>query len=117
MKDFFRDILIDKTTRLVFLLSLISMMLALLLTVSIYRNLPPFVPVFNQLSWGQERLGERGAIFIPISITFFIFIGNLVFSSSIYKKVPLASRMLSVACLLVCLLALLFVIKTILLIL
>ena len=117
MKELFKDIRNDKTTNIGFLTTVIVIIVTFLLTLFFYGRLPPFVPVFNQLPWGEERLGETLTIFVPILTSSLIFILNLITSTLIYKKIPLVSRMLAGTSLLIAALTFLFVIKTIILIL
>ncbi len=42
-----------------------------------YRFLPPFIPIFNQMPWGQERLGKTITIFVPVLVALLISIINL----------------------------------------
>ena len=117
MKEFFKDIKSDKTTNIAFLLTIILIIATFIFTIFFYRHLPPFIPVFNQLPWGEERLWETLTIFVPILTSSLIFILNLITSTLIYKKIPLVSRMLAGTSLLIAALTFLFVIKTIILIL
>lgn len=82
-----------------------------------YQNLPPFIPLYNQMPWGEARLGLQPFIFLPLGITVSIFMVNTLFSSILYLKVPLLSRLLAVTTLLLSFIALLFIIRTILIIL
>src|SRR5437773_2782559 len=80
--------------------------------VFVYRNLPPLIPLYNQLPWGSERLGSRIEIFIPDLVVVFISILNLIISTVVYKNSPLISRMLSVTSFLIALLTFLFIFRT-----
>jgi len=113
MKDFFKDIRNDKTIRLGFAVTFSIALIALVFVLFYYNNLPPFIPIFNQLPWGEQRLGTTMTIFIPILIAFLIFMFNLLLSSLIYKKIPLVSRMLAITSLTVSVLVLLFTIRSI----
>lgn len=117
MKEFFKDIKSDKTTNIAFLLTIILIIATFIFTIFFYRHLPPFIPVFNQLPWGEERLGVTLSIFIPILAALLIFMVNLIASALIYKSIPLVSRLLAGTSLLVAALTFLFVIRTIILIL
>lgn len=81
-----------------------------------YRNLPPLIPVFNQLSWGTERLGERFTIFFPIGISIGILLGNMLFSQLLYEKMPLVVRMISITTFFICFITFIFVVRMTLLI-
>ena len=78
-----------------------------------YSSLPPFVPLFNQMPWGEARLSTKEQIFMPIAIVIVITIGNFLLASLLYEKIPLISRILSITIVLVSFFALLFVARTI----
>ncbi len=113
MKEFFKDVIEDKTTNWGFLMSLVVIIIAFIFTAFFYNHLPPFIPIFNQLPWGEERLGITLTIFIPIFISVLFFVINLITSSLIYKSIPLVSRLLAGTTLLISLLTFLFIIRTI----
>ncbi|MCL4418912.1 hypothetical protein M1146_02290 [Patescibacteria group bacterium] len=113
MNEFFKD---AKQDRVIFAGSLTSFILAAAMVIYIlfyYGSLPPFVPLFNQLPWGNNRLGIRIMIFIPVLMVLCISIFNIFISSILYKKAQIVSRMLSVASLLIAFLSFLFVIRTV----
>lgn len=116
MKKFFKDIFSDKAIAIAFLINaflIISIAVFVLLS---YSSLPPFVPIFNQLPWGEERLGATITIFIPILAAASILIINLLTSAITYKKIPLFARILAAVSLLTGILSFLFVARTIILI-
>ncbi len=113
MKEFFKDVRSDKLTFRVFTATLIFIFLPLPYILFFYGNLPPYLPVFNQLPWGQPRLAPPWGVFIPSIISFCILISNVILSSVLYKKTPLVSRMLAVISFIIAILTLLFVFRTI----
>lgn len=113
MKDFFRDILSDQTTKRIFIINLLLVIFTFVLIGFNYRNLPPFIPIFNQLPWGEQRLGSTATIFIPPLIAFIIFICNIIVAGLAYEKIPLVSRMLATVSLLASTLIFLFTIKVV----
>jgi len=113
MKEFFKDVKSDKLTYRVFIATLFFILLPLPYILFSYRNLPPFLPIFNQLPWGQPRLAYTWSVFIPSIISLCILITNIVLSSVLYKKIPLVSRMLAVISFIIAILTLLFVFRTI----
>lgn len=117
MKDFIKDIRKDKITNIGFLATALIIIVIFIFILFFYRSLPPFIPVFNQLPWGEERLGETIMIFIPLLSTLLIFILNLIIATFVYKRIPLVSRMLAGTSLLIAALTFLFVTKTVILIL
>ncbi|MEK7450573.1 MAG: hypothetical protein AAB662_01380 [Patescibacteria group bacterium] len=111
MKDFFKNILQDQTTKRIFIANLLLIIFTFALIGFYYRNLPPFIPIFNQLPWGEQRLGSTATIFIPPLIAFLVFICNIIIAELAYEKIPLVSRMLATVSLLAEILIFLFIIK------
>lgn len=116
MKDFFKDISSDKTIILAFFISGSFIITTVIFILFSYTRLPPFLPIFNQLPWGEQRLGTRETIFIPVLAALLILTINIFTSSITYKKIPLIARMLAATSLLTSILIFLFVVKTIILI-
>lgn len=102
----------DKIVKAGFQLSVLLFILTFSYTIFIYNKLPPLVPVFNQLPWGVQRLGERNMIFLPLVINISMFFINLVFSKFAYDKMPLVVRMLSVTSLFLGLTVIIFIFRT-----
>jgi hypothetical protein len=78
-----------------------------------FFKLPPFIPLFNQLPWGMERLSEKIGIFLPLSLSWCFFIINSIIAAIIYEKMPLMSRIISVTSFLIALLTFIFIARTI----
>ena len=113
MKDFFKDIVGDKITRLGFIITFVLLVVTFIFVLFSYNSLPPFIPIFNQLPWGEQRLGIQSSIFIPILIIVLIFMCNLFLSAFAYKRIPLASRMLAITSLIASILVFFFTTRTI----
>jgi hypothetical protein len=113
MKEFFKDILNDKTITLAFFANILLIVSAAVYILFSYGKLPPFIPVFNQLPWGEQRLGPTFTIFIPILIALLIFVVNIITSASVYKNIPLISRMYAAVSLLIGLLTFVFTVRII----
>lgn len=113
MNAFFRDIKADRILYAGFLISAILIVLAITVTLLFYRSLPPFIPLYNQLPWGESRLGTRIEIFIPSLIGILIFGANITLPPLLYSRIPLVTRIFSITSLLVSLLLLLFIIRLI----
>jgi hypothetical protein len=116
MKNPFRNIRQDRLVSRLFIMSLILIVLTVIFILLNYTKLPPLLPIFNQLPWGERRLSETPGIFIPSLVAVFILIMNVIASSFIYPSSPLIARILAVTSFLTSLLTLLFVFRTILLI-
>lgn len=113
MKEFFKDIVQDKTIISAFFINTFFIITTVVYILFSYGKLPPFIPIFNQLPWGEQRLGNTFTIFIPVLAALLIFAINIFTSTSIYKKIPLVSRMLAAISLLAGILTFLFIVKTI----
>ncbi|MBI2075020.1 MAG: hypothetical protein HYT83_04260 [Candidatus Levybacteria bacterium] len=112
MNESFKKLLSDKILTWILLTTIIIIFITLIPVTIFYAYLPPFIPIFNQLPWGIDQLGNKLEIFIPIILSITVLIANMFFAVNIYKKVPLLSRMLSVTSLLIAFLVLLFIIRT-----
>ncbi|MBI2025942.1 MAG: hypothetical protein HYT06_01025 [Candidatus Levybacteria bacterium] len=118
MRKFFSDIKNDRITFGVFLLSFLILIITVVFILVNYKNIPAFIPIFNQLPWGNERLTPTFGIFIPIFLYIFIYVFNLGFSSLLYGKGnPLLARVVASVSLLLAVMNFVFIIKTLLLIL
>src|SRR6185436_16333977 len=95
MKRFFKNITADKITYRGFIISFLTWIISAGFIAAFYRRLPPYIPVFNQLPWGEERIIETVGIFIPLGIYIGIFIFNLIFTSLVYEKSPLIARIVA----------------------
>lgn len=113
MKEFFKDIKNDKAIIPAFFINGVLIIASIIFIFFSYGNLPPFVPIFNQLPWGEQRLGPTITIFIPVLVALLILIINIFTSALIYKKTPLVARMLATTSLLASILIFLFIIKTV----
>ena len=103
----------DKIIRYGTFLSMAIILFALIYIGIIYRQLPPVIPLYNQMPWGQDRLGTKPEFFILPAVALFILIGNSFLSSILYVRMPLVARSLAITCLLVSLLAGIFIFRTI----
>lgn len=113
MKEFFKGISADKTIASAYLINIFFIIAGVIYILISYGKLPPFIPIFNQLPWGEQRLGDTITIFIPVMVSLLILAINIFASVSIYKKIPLIPRMLATISLLTGILTFLFIVKTI----
>lgn len=109
----FNDVRGDRVLFRGFAINFFIILLTFLYILLSFRNLPPFLPLFNQLPWGEQRIAETIWIFIIPFLSFIIFILNLIYSELTYRKIPLVPRILVVTSFIVSILALLFVVRTI----
>jgi hypothetical protein len=112
MKDLFKYIKTDKIVKWTMQISALLLVGQIVYTAVSYFSLPPLVPLFNQLPWGEERLGERFEIFLPSGITLLFLIGNYLFVNRLYERMPLISRILSITTLLLSILSFIFTFQT-----
>ena len=113
MKNFIENIRSDKLALRGFFISFLLMLLTVLYILINYSKLPPFIPIFNQLPWGNDRLTTPLGIFIPTIIFAVIFIFNIIFTSIVYNKNPLIARMVAAVTLILSFMNFLFIIRTI----
>jgi len=113
MKNFINNIASDKLALRGFLISFLLMLFTLLYILISYHSLPPFIPIFNQLPWGNERLTSTLGIFIPPVIFGLILIFNIIFTSIVYNKNPLIARIVAAVTLILAFMNFLFIIKII----
>lgn len=116
MKELFATLTADKITRSSMAVAMTFFILTLGFIVLTYSKLPPVIPLFNQLPWGVERLGNRLSIFLPLIVGILCSFTNLLLASITYNTMPLVARILSVTSFLIALLCLIFSVRTILLI-
>ena len=113
MKKYFNSL---KKDRLIFRLYITtSILIAITASYSLFNlsKLPPLIPVFNQMPWGEERLSSTFGIFIPSIITSTIFFINIILSAVSYSTSPLISRLIAITSFLTALLTFLFIVRTI----
>lgn len=112
MKNLFKYVKSDKIIKGSFQLSTILLLSQIVYTAFSYFSLPPIVPLFNQLPWGEARLGQKYEIFIPCMLALLVLISNLFLINALYEKLPLLSRILSITTLLVSILSFIFIFQT-----
>lgn len=113
MKNLINNLQADKLTFRGFIISFLLTFFTCLYIVINYANLPPLIPIFNQLPWGDNRLTPTIGIFIPIVTFITIFILNILFTSIIYSKNPLIARFIAAVTLILAMMNLLFIIRTV----
>ena len=78
MKNLINNITADKLTFRGFTISLLLTFFTFLYIAINYGNLPPLIPIFNQLPWSDNRLTPTIGIFIPIVVFIIVFIFNIL---------------------------------------
>ena len=102
----------DRLVKRSFLAAILLLCVGLVYTAVTFSNLPPLIPMFNQLPWGTARLADKVFIFLPIVITSIILIGNMIFSQLVYEKMPLIVRMISITSFFISFVTCIFIIRT-----
>jgi hypothetical protein len=102
----------DKIVRWGMTFSFILLLFQAGLLAAFYLKLPPVIPLFNQLPWGEERLGIKYEFLLPLAITSIFFLFNYVLLRKLYITMPLVSRIIGVTTLLASLLSFIFVVRT-----
>jgi hypothetical protein len=107
MKDKFSLILTDQFVKISLLLSFLFLIPLIVIIIVTYGSLPPLIPFFNSMPWGEQRLAYSSvAIFLPLLLVGF-FVGNIFQAVSSYKKYVLVARIVLFNCFLFLLLGLL----------
>lgn len=117
MNGLFRHLTSDRIVKRSLLLAISLLVVTTIYLLVVYQMLPPIVPVFNQLPWGIERLGDKITIFLPLLTSFVFLLINMIFSNIMYEKMPLVIRMISITSLLIVFVTSIFIIRTTLLVL
>lgn len=81
-----------------------------------YTSFPPFVPFFNSLPWGTDRLALSQFVFLVPVASCIVFAVNMYIANRVYKKHTLISRILAVNSFLVSFLGLLALAQIVLLV-
>jgi hypothetical protein len=102
----------DKIIRWGMTFSFILLVLQAGLIALFYLKLPPVVPLFNQLPWGDDRLGAKSEIALPLGIAALFFIGNYLLLKKLYLSMPLVSRIIGITTLLASSLSFIFIART-----
>lgn len=108
MKEFFNPIKTDNLLSKSFIYSSVILFIVLIFLIIRFFSLPPFIPVFNQMPWGNERIGPTIFIFIPLLTSIFIISTNTFISAYIYAKSPILSRIFAITSILCAFLTLIF---------
>ncbi len=113
MNEFIKPIVNDKIIRWTVIISGIFLILSIALIIIFFSTLPPLMPLFNQLPWGERRLAPTWMFFLPVLTSLFIIFMNIIMTRYIYEKMPLIARMLHTTGFLVSLFTIIFVFRTI----
>lgn len=94
MKKLFKLIQKDSVLSWTFWTTIVFVLVMIVLIGVFYTNLPPFLPLYNQMPWGYDRLGHAYELFLLPFSTLFICIINTTIGIRLMSKVPLLARFL-----------------------
>lgn len=94
MKNSYKIIFADRVIFYALVLSFFGILIQAIFSGIQFINMPPIIPLFNSLSWGEERLANKAFIFAVPGFLLLTIVLNFFFTSQMYKKNPLLSRML-----------------------
>lgn len=89
--------------RLIFWLNALSLFIALVLLLSwvtILSDLPPQVPLFYSLAWGENQLASKTQLIILPALIFLITLANVILSWHLHKSQNFVKRILATSSLL-----------------
>ncbi len=112
MNAIFKHALSDKVIKWAIRISLALFAFQIILPAIFFSSLPPLIPLYNQMPWGEERLGTKIEIFLLPIIVGSFFLLNFFLLTRLYERVPLISRTLSITTMLVTLLSFIFIVRT-----
>lgn len=87
---------IDKIVYYSSISSFLTLLVSFVLVSVFYRLIPPIIPLYNQMPWGQERLVAKSSLFILLALGFCMYIINIILLQYLYNSIPLLSRIISV---------------------
>ncbi len=86
----------DRTTKLILQTSLLLTAVQLLVWVLFAKKLPPQLPLFYSLPWGEKQLAaSTQLLFLPM-ISIAVIVGNFILASFMTAKEKLAGQLLVV---------------------
>ena len=113
MKKFFKFIREDKIIYWGFLLSCLFLFGSFALIAVFYTQLPPFLPLYNKMPWGYDRIGKKIELFIYLALALVFFIINFTATFHTYKKAALLARLICMTTVMVCFFVFVFMIQII----
>lgn len=117
MRSFFKSLRKDNLLNICFWTTIILVCLMIGTIAISYTNLPPFLPLYNQMPWGYERLGKAYEIFLLPAGILFITILNTIIGIKLVEKIPLLARFLFISLTMLSLFTYIFILRMIFLVL
>lgn len=103
----------EKIIRTATQINLVFLIAQVLIIVSIWRFLPPEIPLFYSRPWGSDQLVDYPAIITLPAVCLIVFFTNTVIARLAIKEETLIKKMLSLASLIFTLLILISLIQII----
>ena len=92
MKGNFNDMLKDKMVRMLLAIAFIFLIVHIFFIALFYPKLPPYIPFFNSMPWGEARLIPSFLLLSLPIVLITVFICNVAIALSLYRKFPLIAR-------------------------
>ena len=112
----FKKLFADKIVLLSFIGIAITILIYVIFLLITFHKLPPVIPLFNQVPWGEGRLATKIQLFLPFGIASMIVAINTSILLFFLSDTPLVTRFVCLTNFLVTLFALLLAIRTVLII-
>lgn len=111
MRAIIKKIYADKIAGWSMSLSASLLFVTLVIILITYRFLPPYVPLYNKLSWGYARVGHTFELFFPFLLVLLFLVINSYIGISVQQKAPLLSRFLFITTLTLSIFTTIFIVK------
>lgn len=102
----------DKLVRQTSIISFILLIISFISIIIALPHLQPFVPLYNQATWGPLRLVNKYMFFLPVGIVFSYTLINIFLAKYSHTTMPLVGRLLAIIAALSALLVCIFLIRT-----
>lgn len=93
--------------------TLIQLIIGALTLLIFWRHLPPKVPLWYSMPWGEDRLTSPWMLFLPILVSLVVYAGNIIAVVRLSADHPMFARVLFLTSLLVSILSLILVIRVV----
>lgn len=94
MKENFKHFISDRFIKVSVWSSVLLLVAQIMLIGITFLRLPPYIPFFNSMPWGEDRLSPSQIIlFFPV-ILITIFLMNIFIGTALYKKYAFIARIL-----------------------
>lgn len=96
MNALLNRIRIDKIVYFSSIIGLLTILFSAISVAIFYRLIPPIIPLYNQMPWGEARLVGKHELFFVVAFGIGMYIVNLAVLQYVYNSIPLLSRILSI---------------------